>query len=59
MNALMKDAITVAEHVFKPEEANRMEYVIAGETNLMGAGELSSVDKLRGCSKPSTRSATS
>ena len=25
----------------------RMEYVIAGETNLMGAGELSSVDKLR------------
>jgi heat-inducible transcriptional repressor len=47
MNALMKDAITVAEHVFKPEEANRMEYVIAGETNLMGAGELSSVDKLR------------
>jgi heat-inducible transcriptional repressor len=47
MNALMKDAISVAEHVFKPEEANRMEYVMAGETNLMGAGELSSVDKLR------------
>ena len=47
MNALMKDAITVAEHVFKPEEASRMEYVIAGETNLMGAGELSSVEKLR------------
>jgi heat-inducible transcriptional repressor len=47
MNALMKDAISVAEHVFKPEDANRMEYVIAGETNLMGAGELSSVDKLR------------
>ncbi len=47
MNALMKDAITVAERVFKPEEASRMEYVMAGETNLMGAGELSSVDKLR------------
>jgi heat-inducible transcriptional repressor len=46
MNALMKDAISVAEHVFKPDES-RMEYVIAGETNLMGAGELSSVDKLR------------
>jgi heat-inducible transcriptional repressor len=47
MNAAMKDAISVAEHVFKPDESSRMEYVIAGETNLMGAGELSSVDKLR------------
>jgi len=47
MNALMKDAITVAERVFKSDESSRMEYVIAGETNLMGAGELSSVDKLR------------
>lgn len=47
MNALMKDAISVAERVFKPDDSNRMEYVIAGETNLMGAGELSSVDKLR------------
>ena len=46
MNAMMKDAINVAERVFKPDDA-RMEYVIAGETNLMGAGELSSVDKLR------------
>ncbi len=47
MNAMMKDAINVAERVFQPDDANRMEYVIAGETNLMGAGELSSVDKLR------------
>src|SRR4051812_3821605 len=47
MNALMKDTINVAERVFKRDENNRMEYVIAGETNLMGAGELSSVDKLR------------
>ncbi len=47
MNALMKDAISVAERVFQSDETNRMEYVIAGETNLMGAGELSSVDKLR------------
>jgi heat-inducible transcriptional repressor len=47
MNALMKDAINVAEHVFKGDGHDRMEYVIAGETNLMGAGELSSVDKLR------------
>jgi heat-inducible transcriptional repressor len=47
MNVAMKDAINVAERVFKADDANRMEYVIAGETNLMGAGELSSVDKLR------------
>ena len=47
MNTMMQVAISVAEHVFKPEEQSRMEYVIAGETNLMGAGELSSVDKLR------------
>jgi heat-inducible transcriptional repressor len=46
MNVAMKDAINVAEHVFKADESNRMEYVMAGETNLMGAGELSSVDKL-------------
>lgn len=47
MNAMMKDAITVAEHVFKADESSRMDYVMAGETNLMGAGEFSSVDKLR------------
>ncbi len=47
MNALMKDAINVAERVFQVDENNRMDYVLAGETNLMGAGELSSVDKLR------------
>ena len=46
MNALMKDAISVAERVFQPDES-RMDFVLAGETNLMGAGELSSVDKLR------------
>ena len=47
MNVMMKDAINVAERVFHSEDAERMEYVIAGETNLMGAGELSSVEKLR------------
>jgi len=47
MNALMKDAITVAERVFQSDDSNRMDYVLAGETNLMGAGELSSVEKLR------------
>jgi heat-inducible transcriptional repressor len=48
LNSLMKDAVNVAERVFETDEASRgMEYVMAGETNLMGAGELSSVDKLR------------
>src|SRR4030095_4435063 len=28
MNSLMKDAISVAERVFKPDESSRMEYVI-------------------------------
>lgn len=47
MNVMMKDAINVAERVFQGEQSDRMEFVMAGETNLMGAGELSSVDKLR------------
>ncbi len=47
MNALMKDAISVAERVFKADESKGMEYVIAGETNLMGVAELTSVEKLR------------
>jgi heat-inducible transcriptional repressor len=47
MDSMMKDAISVAERVFPADESRHMEYVMAGETNLMGAGELSSVDKLR------------
>jgi len=47
MNQLMQDAIQVAQKVFdaKPEEP--VEYVIAGETNLMGFAELGNVDRLR------------
>jgi heat-inducible transcriptional repressor len=48
MNQLMQDAIQVAQKVFessKPEE--QVEYVIAGETNLMGFAELGNVDRLR------------
>jgi heat-inducible transcriptional repressor len=47
MNRLMQDAITVAARVFDPPGGAQLEYVIAGETNLMGVGELSSVEKLR------------
>ena len=48
MNQVMLDAISVAQQVFEGgDERAGMEYVIAGETNLMGVAELSSVDKLR------------
>jgi heat-inducible transcriptional repressor len=46
MNQLMLDAIQVAQKVFE-NEPERVEYVIAGETNLMGFAELSNVDRLR------------
>src|SRR6185437_1816967 len=49
MNQVMLDAISMAQHVFEAGAAgeDRLEYVIKGETNLMGAAELSSVEKLR------------
>jgi heat-inducible transcriptional repressor len=47
MNQLMLDAIQVAQKVFEAKPDERVEYVIAGETNLMGFAELSNVDRLR------------
>ena len=47
MNQLMQDAIQVAQKVFDTTAEERVEYVIAGETNLMGFAELSNVDRLR------------
>lgn len=47
MNEIMVDAISVAQHIFEPQGDEKLEYVIAGETNLMGVAELSSVEKLR------------
>jgi heat-inducible transcriptional repressor len=47
LNQLMLDAIRLAQQVVAPMNANRMEYVMAGETNLMGFAELSNVEKLR------------
>ncbi|HEX5460330.1 MAG TPA: heat-inducible transcriptional repressor HrcA [Steroidobacteraceae bacterium] len=49
MNQVMLDAISMAQHVFEAGAGagDQLEYVIKGETNLMGAGELSSVEKLR------------
>jgi heat-inducible transcriptional repressor len=47
MNQVMLDAITFAQQVFDVPTEAPLEYVIAGETNLMGVAELSSVEKLR------------
>src|SRR5271170_4782375 len=47
MDQLMQDAIQMAQKVFDTPTDERVEYVIAGETNLMGFAELSNVDRLR------------
>jgi heat-inducible transcriptional repressor len=49
MNEIMLDAISVAQQVFEGggTDDSRLEYVIKGETNLMGVAELTSVEKLR------------
>jgi heat-inducible transcriptional repressor len=47
MNQVMLDAISVAQQVFEAGADERLEYVIKGETNLMGVAQLSSVEKLR------------
>jgi heat-inducible transcriptional repressor len=50
MNQIMLDAISVAQQVFEGNasgEEGKLEYVIKGETNLMGMAELTSVEKLR------------
>src|SRR5882672_10240345 len=47
MNQLMQDAIQMAQKVFDTKPDEGVEYVIAGETNLMGFAELSNVDRLK------------
>jgi len=50
MNSAMLDAISMAQQVFDrggAPQASGLDYIVAGETNLMGAAELTSVDKLR------------
>lgn len=47
LNQVMLDAIHLAQHVVMPSGGGRMEYVMAGETNLMSFAELSNVEKLR------------
>jgi len=47
LNQIMLDAISVAQQVFEGGTEGKLEYVIKGETNLMGVAELTSVEKLR------------
>jgi heat-inducible transcriptional repressor len=47
MNQLMQDAIQMAQKVFETPGDERVEYVIAGETNLMGFAQLSNVERLK------------
>lgn len=48
LNQMMTDAIRLAQQVVDiPASGGQMEYVMAGETNLMEFAELSNVDKLR------------
>jgi heat-inducible transcriptional repressor len=47
LNQTMLDAIRLAQQVVTPTNEQKIEYVMAGETNLMGFAELSNVDKLR------------
>jgi heat-inducible transcriptional repressor len=48
LNQVMLDAIGMAQRAFQSNAASEdIEYVIAGETNLMGFAELSNVDKLK------------
>ncbi|HEX3847134.1 MAG TPA: heat-inducible transcriptional repressor HrcA [Steroidobacteraceae bacterium] len=47
MDKLMRDAIQVAQKVFESNPPETVEYVIAGETNLMGFAELSNIERLK------------
>lgn len=47
MDQMMQTAIEMAEKVFDHEETEKRDFVMSGQTNLMGAAQLSDVDKLR------------
>jgi heat-inducible transcriptional repressor len=47
MNQLMLDAISLGEKIFAGEEETADDYVLAGETSLMGYDELSDIKRLR------------
>jgi heat-inducible transcriptional repressor len=47
MNLMMRAAIDMADKVFATTETGDEGFVVAGQTNLMGYGELGDMDKLR------------
>jgi len=49
LNQAMLDAISMAQSAFSAgaDDESAIDYVLAGETNLMGASEMTSVDKLK------------
>jgi len=47
MNNMMQAVIEIAEKAFKTDGIEEEDYVLAGQTNLMGFAELSDVEKLR------------
>lgn len=44
----MQAVVEMAEKTFAPEDGDNADYVMSGQTNLMGFSELSSVERLRG-----------
>lgn len=47
MNRMMQTAIEMAGQLFVDDASSEKDYVVAGQTNLMGLTELSDLDKLR------------
>jgi heat-inducible transcriptional repressor len=47
MDQMMQTTIEMAEKVFIHEDTEKRDFVMSGQTNLMGAAQLSDVDKLR------------
>ncbi len=47
MDSMMQTAIEMADQVFLSEQEQGDDFVVAGQTNLMGCAELSQVNKLR------------
>lgn len=47
MNRMMRSAIELGEKAFAPESQTRADFVVVGQTNLMGYEPFSNVDKLR------------
>jgi len=47
LNELAQTALTMGERMFSLDEAAKVDYVLTGETNLMGFSELADLDRLK------------